>query len=376
MAIPLYKAPASPASNRQAVQLNSEEMDQARQLATTINFDDPSKIQSFGNDVSEHAGALTDSLLERIRSNDKDIIGDQLNQIVRLARDTHSHMAFQKESWKHAVIRGTQKLPVVGPVARFVGRKYLDAQEGFKTASEQIDAVTTELQCSVNSLQETNEVFNQMYGEVSDQIRLLQIRIEAAQIALAEAHTKAEGLRNQPEHTELEIERLRDLDAAISSMEKRVADLRVLQQQAVQTLPSIRMIQTNNVQLVEKFATIRDVTIPAWKQGFVIRGALTQQQHGVHLTQAIDDATNQLLLDNSQLLHANSVETAKANQRLVIDVDTLKKTSDQMFQTAQEVMRIRQEGRSTRDAALAQLEALQQRTNQLSLQKPKSKALH
>ncbi len=51
---------------------------------------------------------------------------------------------------------------------------------------------------------------------------------------------------------------------------------------------------------------------------------LNEQKNAVQLATHIDNTTNDLLQRNAELLHRTSVETAKANQRLVIDVETLK----------------------------------------------------
>jgi uncharacterized protein YaaN involved in tellurite resistance len=61
-----------------------------------------------------------------------------------------------------------------------------------------------------------------------------------------------------------------DLQSAVDALEKRVADMKVLQHAALQQLPMIRMVQTNNRMLIEKFHTIRELTVPAWKRQFML----------------------------------------------------------------------------------------------------------
>lgn len=348
------------------VVLTDAEQARAKELAQSVDLVTPDSIINFGREISQKSSHLTDELLQRIRSNDKDIIGDRLNEVVQLARDTHTQMAFQPKSWKQRTLHSAQHLPVIGPVVRRVAKKVQNIHDGYQSAAHQIDTVILELDQSVQALQQTNAVFNSMYDEVTEQIRQLEIHVEAGYISIQNAQQRLQEMQTNGIQSDIDAQKIQDLQAAIAAMEKRVADLRVLQQSALQTLPNLRMIQANNIQLIEKFHTIQDVTIPAWKQGFVIRGALTQQQNAVRLTQAIDETTNSLLLENSRLLHTNSVQTAQANQRLVIDVATLQKTSDAMYQTAQEVLRIRREGKSAHETALRQLEALQKRTSSLA----------
>lgn len=73
----------------------------------------------------------------------------------------------------------------------------------------------------------------------------------------------------------------------------------------MQTLPMIRMIQANNQMLVDKFHTIREITVPAWKRQFMLALSLNEQRNAVDLATTIDDTTNDLLRRNAALLHRN-----------------------------------------------------------------------
>ncbi len=105
----------------------------------------------------------------------------------------------------------------------------------------------------------------------------------------------------------------------------------------MQMLPMVRIIQSNNIALVDKFKTIRQLTLPAWKRAFVMALTLDEQKNAVELANTIDDATNSLMKRNAELLHQNSVATAKANQRLVVDVETLKHVHEEILQTLADV---------------------------------------
>ncbi|MNY35450.1 TelA-like protein [compost metagenome] len=65
-----------------------------------------------------------------------------------------------------------------------------------------------------------------------------------------------------------------------------------------------------------------------------------------------------MLLDNAKLLRDNSINTAKSNQRLVIDVDTLASVQATLIETVQEVQTIQRQGIESRKAAEKQIEAL------------------
>jgi uncharacterized protein YaaN involved in tellurite resistance len=120
----------------------------------------------------------------------------------------------------------------------------------------------------------------------------------------------------------------------------------------------VRMMQASNIVLLEKFETIQRLTLPAWKRTFVLALALNEQRDAVRLAGNIDDATNYFMRRNSEILHENAVETAKANQRLIIDVDTLRTVHDNVVKTLIDVRVAHEEGAQQRSEALAELARL------------------
>ena len=139
-----------------------------------------------------------------------------------------------------------------------------------------------------------------------------------------------------------------------------MSDLLLMQHAADQSLPMIRLIQANALQLIEKFNTVRDITIPSWKRQFAIQLSLGEQKAAVELSTAIDDATNELMRRNADLLRQASVDTARSNQRGVIDVATLRHVHDQLIATVEEVRSIHREGMQQRQQAEVELSRLRE----------------
>ena len=61
----------------------------------------------------------------------------------------------------------------------------------------------------------------------------------------------------------------------------------------------------------------------------------------------------------TETLHLASVETAKESQRGIVDIETLKKTNQELIQTLDDVMKIQQEGREKRQAAEADMRRME-----------------
>src|SRR5690606_27182438 len=103
-----------------------------------------------------------------------------------------------------------------------------------------------------------------------------------------------------------------EIENAVRLLDKRVGDLAVMQHAADPSLPMIRIIQANAIQLIEKFNAVRNITIPSWKRQFAIQLSLSEEQNAVELANAIDDAPNEIMRKNAHLMRQTPVETAKA----------------------------------------------------------------
>jgi uncharacterized protein YaaN involved in tellurite resistance len=327
--------------------LKSEDMPEVRQIADRIQTNNPLSVSEFGRDVAEHTSRYADGLLDQIRNRDLEAAGEKLTQVVGIARALNVNALSDRRS----------KLPLIGP---WLDKMKLSANNfmgQFDTTKQQIEALVSEVEFSQKGLSQRNLTLDDMFASVQAEHRLLGLHIAAGKVRLQELREKATQMRAQP-LSPTGVQQIADLDALVANLDKRIGDLQALQHSALQSLPTIRMIQANNQMLVDKFHTIREITVPAWKRQFMLALTLNEQRNSVQLATTIDDATNDLLRRNADLLHRNSVETARANQRLVIDVDTLQQVQNTLIKTVEDVIKIQQDGVSQRRAAEKQIETM------------------
>ena len=60
------------------------------------------------------------------------------------------------------------------------------------------------------------------------------------------------------------------------------------------------------------------------------------------------NTTNDLLRKNSEMLKTTTIETAKASEKGIVEIETLKRVNEDLIQTIEETLRIQQEGRIKR----------------------------
>ena len=339
----------------------AEVMDAHKELAeisTTV-------VAEYGKNIANKTSTYTDELLDLVQNKDLDATGQKLNQVVQVAQQLNTSSILNKS--KSSGVFG-------GLLSKFKSAKQSFDQH-FNTTKEQIDVLVKEIESSQSGLKARVGTLDKMFDAVQEEYKQLGVYIAAGQLKQQDIQQQIATLTNQ-EQDQQTTQQIYDLNHLANNLEKRVSDLQVLQQSAMQTLPMIRIIQSNNLMLVDKFYAIKNITLPAWKNQISLAISLQEQKNSVQLAKAIDDTTNDLLRRNAELLHQNSVDTAKANQRSVIDVETLEHVQNTLIKTVNDVIQIQKEGMQKRAEATTRLRALQESLNHLVLensgQTPKS----
>jgi len=305
----------------------------------------PGNLHVFGRDAAGKTAAFSSQLLDQVRNRDLDAAGDKLGEVVRIAR------SLNLESFA-----GRSKLPVIGGLIDRLRASKGELVQKFSDTNRQIEQLMQDVARQQGTQGQRVGEFDRMHDIVRDERYALGLHIAAGKVRLAELAEEQQtlaGLEDPDSRT-----RRAEVENAIRLLDKRVGDLTVMQHAADQSLPMIRIIQANAIQLIEKFNAVRNITIPSWKRQFAIQLSLDEQKNAVELSNAIDDATNEIMRKNADLMRQTSVETAKANQRAVIDVATLRHVHEQLIQTVEEVRNIHREGMQQRRQAEVELAQL------------------
>ncbi|MBL8285776.1 MAG: toxic anion resistance protein [Acinetobacter johnsonii] len=325
----------------------------ARKELAEINHN---AVAEYGKNIATQTSGYTDELLNLVQNKDLDETGQKLNQVVQVAQQLNTSSILNKQ--KNSGFFG-------GLISKIKGAKN-NIDMHFNTTKEQIDTLVKEIEKSQSGLKARVDTLDRMFHGVQSEYKQLGVYIAAGKLKQDEIQQEISTLTSQAQD-QTTTQRVYDLNHLANNLEKRVSDLQVLQQSAMQTLPMIRIIQSNNLMLVDKFYAIKNITLPAWKNQISLAISLNEQKNSVQLANTIDDATNDLLKRNADLLHQNSVDTAKANQRSVIDIETLEHVQNTLIKTVNDVIQIQKEGMQKRAEATTRLRSLQDNLNQLVL---------
>ena len=162
----------------------------------------------------------------------------------------------------------------------------------------------------------------------------------------------------------MDFQDVNDMMQFADRLDKRMYDLKLSRQITTQSAPQIRLIQNTNQALVEKIQSSIMTAIPLWKNQIAIALTLIRQRMQWKLKNKYRKQRMNLLLKNAEMLKTNTIETAKENERGIVDIETLKKTQENLVSTLEETLRIQSEGRTKRRQAEQELISMENELKQ------------
>ena len=111
--------------------------------------------------------------------------------------------------------------------------------------------------------------------------------------------------------------------------------------------------------MAEKIQSTIVNTIPLWKNQMVLTLGIENSAKAAKAQQEVTEMTNKLLQGNADKLQMATIETAKASERGIVDMETLKHTNETLISTLDEVVKIQAEGRQKRAEAEVELKKME-----------------
>lgn len=190
-----------------------------------------------------------------------------------------------------------------------------------QSVSSRVDKISYELNDNQRTLNKDIELLDGLFQENQQYAKELNNFIEAGEQRKYEIEThELKDAREKAKQTgdQVDIQKVADIEQYVSRLDKRVYDLRVSRDVALQSAPQIRMIQNVNQALVEKIQSSVMTSIPLWKNQMAIALSLGRQQQMTDTMKRVSDTTNDLMLRNSETLKDNAIKTKKKKQNVVL----------------------------------------------------------
>ena len=321
--------------------LSPAEQKMVADFAAKIDIENTNQILQYGAGTQKKMADFSDTALANVRTQDLGEVGDLLVNVMGELKGLDQEEEkgifgfFKKQSNKLELMKS----------------KYAKAEVN-------VEKICSALEQHQVRLLKDSAVLDKMYDQNLAYFKELTMYILAGKQKLQDVQEgKLKELEATAQRTGLaeDAQAARDLAEKCNRFEKKIYDLELTRTISIQTAPQIRMIQNNDTVMVEKIQTTLVNTIPLWKNQMVLALGIAHSTEAATAQRQVNDVTNSLLKKNAEALHMASVETAKEAERGIVDIETLKKTNQDLIATLDDVMKVQAEGRQKRLAAEAEM---------------------
>ena len=339
------EAPA-PAAPSLADSLTAEELAQVEAFVKQIDIANSQQVLTFGSGAQKKMASFSETALEKVRTQDLGEAGDLIANVVT---ELKSFDTDDEEKGFFGLFK-RQANKIVALKARY------DAAEA------NVDKIAKALEGHQVTLMKDAAMLDQLYELNLTYFKELTMYLLAGRQRLAqvrEGDLAELSAKAQASGSTEDAEAVQKLAAACNRFEKKLADLDLSRTVAMQMAPQIRLVQNNEMLMIEKIQTTLVNTIPLWKSQMVLALGLANNEAALRAQSAVTDMTNELLRKNAEKLKQSTVDVARESERGIVDIETLRVTNENLIQTFDEVMKIQAEGRAKRAEAETEMRRME-----------------
>ena len=324
-----------------------DEQRQIKAVAEKIDITDSNAVLSYGASAQRKVSDFADGALQSVRGKDMGETGQILTSLI-------VELKHNSEEPKKGFLSG-----LFGSAEK----NFEKLKTQYSTTEANIDRLVKILEgheeqllkdiVQLDKLYDKNKLY---FKEVSMYIEAGKLRLEKARNEELPALQAKARETNSPE----DAQAAQDFADMITRFEKKLYDLELSRTVCLQSAPEIRMVQNSDTIMSEKIHSTIINVIPMWKTQMVLALNNYHTQKAIEAQNAVTEATNEMLRKNAEALHQSTVETAKASERGIVDIETLQHTNQQLIGALDEIIQIQSDGKIARANAEKELQKIEQ----------------
>ncbi len=323
----------------------AQEESRLQEALKEIDINDRNSAIYFGSRAQEKLDDISNRMLDGVKNKDTGKSGELLNNMVAILRgfDIDEFDPNKRLSWWQRLLGFTK------PLTKFVQK--------YEEVKDQIDAISDNLEKHKAKLQKDIVSLDKLYDANLDYFRQLELYIKAGEIKLQELESDVipEFEKKTEDDNMISIQELKEIRGFRDDLERRVHDLKLSRQVAMQALPSIRLIQENDKSLINKIGSTLVNTIPLWRNQLAQTVTIFRSHEAAKAIKSANDLTNELLEKSAEGLREANAEVRKQMERGVFDIESIKKANNTLIETLNDSIKIAQEGKEARAKAQEEL---------------------
>lgn len=321
-------------------QLTPEEQKQITDFAKKIDIHKTEIVTNYGETIQKQSASIATRTLHEVKTKDTGEVADLLIEMVGAMNGV------------------AQKEDTGGFISEFfkkVKNKAITVRSRNESAEKTLERIEKKLQGHQLVLQKDIQMLDDLYDENWNTFKALTLYIKAAEIALDKAlNEELPAMYAKAQQTGLPEDAMLADDFAkqCDQFDKQIQNLRLTRTTCLQSAPQIKMIQKVDQDMAMKLRSSIVNTMPLWRNKLAM--AIVQQNTitAVEASNAVDDLTNRMLQEQAAQFHTAVIESAKASQRSIIDVETIAIVNKEITDAVLEYIAIEEKGRQDRKQAV------------------------
>lgn len=328
---------------------NEADIAKFNSMGKAIVMSDPNSVHNFGLSSQNKLNESSKELLKATRAFDAGEIGKDITTLV----NTLVSVDFDPSS-KNALIRALMSIEWIRKM--FYGvEKTLNK---YDTVEGNIEGVVKKLDTGRVMIMKDNQRLANMIVETIQTIRESEDLILAAHQRYDELEAELKQMEATPDN--YEMQEIADLRNFLVRLSKRITDMKITRTSNIQSLTEIGIVQDTNSTMCDKIASVITNTIPIWRKQVTIAISLERQKKVIGMVKGVTDATNDMIVKNSNNLRTNAVNAARLNEETIISIETLRTVNQNTIAALKEIKQIVEDGATKRAEIERELPKLEQ----------------
>jgi uncharacterized protein YaaN involved in tellurite resistance len=323
--------------------LTPAEQAAVKEFASQIDVLNTEQVMNYGVNAQKNISEFSDAALNSVRTKDLGEVGDKLSDLVVELKGLNYNQEEKKG------LKGLFKKSV---------NNIAQMKAQYDKAEANVDKIVESLENHEVTLMKDITLMDKMYERNEEYMKELTMYIIAGKLRIEQLRNEElPKYKAKAQETGLpeDAQAANDFANMIGRFEKKIHDLELTRTISIQMSPQIRMVQNNDTLMMEKIRSSINNTIPLWKNQMVLAMSLYHSDQAMKAQREVTNMTNELLEANAKALHQGSVEVAQESERGIVDLETLKKTNEELIAALDEVRKIQDDGRARRAAAEQEL---------------------
>ncbi len=322
-------------------QLTPEEQKQIEQFAGKIDIHKSEIVMNYGATIQKQSASIATKTLQDVKTKNTGEVSSLLIEMVGAM---------------NGLSGGEDKGGFIQRFMQKVKGKALTVRTRNESAEKTLERIEKQLEGYKLVLQKDIAMLDDLYNENWETFKALTLYIKAAELALNKARNEElPALYAKAQETGLPEDAMKADEFAkqCDQFEKQVHNLRLTRTNCLQSAPQIKMIQHNDMDMAMKLQSSIVNTMPLWRKKIAMSIALNNNMQAVAASNAVDDLTNKMLREQAEQFHLSVVESAKASQRSIIDIETIDYVNKEVTGAVLDYIAIEQQGQKDRQNAVA-----------------------